>query len=49
VSGGGADDADAALPRLGVAECLHYVLTLDPDVALLGLSYPSLCTWPRWP
>jgi aryl-alcohol dehydrogenase-like predicted oxidoreductase len=41
VSSGGADDLDAALPRLTAAECLHYVLTLDPDVALLGLSYPN--------
>ena len=24
-----------------MAECLHYTLTLDPDVALLGLSYPN--------
>ena len=29
------------LPRLTVAECVHYTLTLDPDVALLGLSYPN--------
>lgn len=29
------------LPRLTVAECLHYTLTLDPDVALLGLSFPN--------
>jgi len=29
---------DAILPRLTVAECLHYTLTLDPDVALLGLA-----------
>jgi aryl-alcohol dehydrogenase-like predicted oxidoreductase len=41
VSSGGNDDADAVLPRLTVAECLHYTLTLDPDVALLGLSYPN--------
>jgi hypothetical protein len=37
-------DAPAAsepgLPRLGAAERLHYTLTVDPDVALLGLSYP---------
>ena len=30
-SGGG-------LPHLTVEECLHYTLTIDPDVALLGLS-----------
>ena len=41
VSNGGADEADAILPRLSVAECLHYTLTLDPDVALLGMSYPN--------
>jgi predicted aldo/keto reductase-like oxidoreductase len=33
--------ATPVLPRLGVAECLHYTLTLDPDVALLGLSSPA--------
>jgi hypothetical protein len=41
VSSGGSDDGEASLPRLTVAECLHYTLTLDPDVALLGLSYPN--------
>jgi 1-deoxyxylulose-5-phosphate synthase len=41
LSSGGADDGEALLPRLSVAECLHYTLTLDPDVALLGLSYPN--------
>lgn len=41
VSSGGADDVAAVLPRLTPAECLHYVLTLNPDVALLGLSYPN--------
>lgn len=41
VSSGGTDDGPAALPRLTAAECLHYTLTLDPDVALLGLSYPN--------
>ena len=29
------------LPRLTPAECLHYMLTCDPDVALLGLSFPN--------
>jgi hypothetical protein len=29
------------LPRLTVAECLHYTLTIGPDVALLGLSFPN--------
>jgi len=32
---------ESELPRLTVAECLHYTLTLDPDVALLGLSFPN--------
>lgn len=41
VSSGGSDNGEAVLPRLSVAECLHYTLTLDPDVALLGLSYPN--------
>lgn len=40
-SSGGVDDSTAILPRLSVAECLHYTLTLDPDVALLGLSFPN--------
>jgi 1-deoxyxylulose-5-phosphate synthase len=40
-SSGGVDDTRAVLPRLSVSECLHYTLTLDPDVALLGLSYPN--------
>ena len=26
---------------MSVADCLHYTLTLDPDVALLGLSFPN--------
>lgn len=41
LSSGGTDSTEAELPRLTVAECLHYTLTLDPDVALLGLSYPN--------
>lgn len=41
LSSGGADASEAQLPRLSVAECLHYTLTLDPDVALLGLSFPN--------
>jgi aryl-alcohol dehydrogenase-like predicted oxidoreductase len=36
-----AEDAGPVLPRLSVEECLHYTLTLDPDVALLGLSFPN--------
>ncbi len=42
VSSGGKDPAGAfALPRMSVEECLHYTLTCDPDVALLGLSFPN--------
>jgi aryl-alcohol dehydrogenase-like predicted oxidoreductase len=41
LSSGGRDDTAALMPRLSVAECLHYTMTLDPDVALLGLSYPN--------
>jgi aryl-alcohol dehydrogenase-like predicted oxidoreductase len=41
LSSGGSDDTQAMLPRLSVSECLHYTLTLDPDVALLGLSFPN--------
>lgn len=38
-SGGGAPTRE--LPHLSVQECLHYTLTIDPDVALLGLSFPN--------
>ncbi len=41
LSSGGMDVTGATLPRLTVEECLHYTLTVDPDVALLGLSYPN--------
>lgn len=41
LSSGGADATLATLPRLTVSECLHYTLTLDPDVALLGLSFTN--------
>ena len=41
LSSGGVDDAQPTLPRLSVEECVHYTLTLDPDVALLGLSFPN--------
>jgi len=40
-SGGTLDGTGAQLPRLTVRECLHYALTLGPDVALLGLSFPN--------
>lgn len=41
LSSGGADDTAPRLPRLRVDECVRYTLTLDPDVALLGLSFPN--------
>jgi aryl-alcohol dehydrogenase-like predicted oxidoreductase len=41
LSSGGVADTVAVLPRLTVSECLHYTLTLDPDVALLGMSFPN--------
>lgn len=41
LSSGGRDDGTAVLPRLTVEECVHYTLTLDPDVTLLGMSYPN--------
>ncbi|MFN8492472.1 MAG: hypothetical protein U0350_33030 [Caldilineaceae bacterium] len=36
----------AVLPRLSVSDCLHYTLTIDPDVALLGLVIPTSKTKP---
>lgn len=41
ISSGGAEPGAAVLPHLSVRECLHYTLTCDPDVALLGLSFPN--------
>ena len=40
-SGGKPNDAVPELPHLDVAECVRYTLTCDPDVALLGLSFPN--------
>jgi 1-deoxyxylulose-5-phosphate synthase len=40
-SSGGDDDDAPSLPRLSVAQCVRYTLTLDPDVALLGMSFPN--------
>lgn len=37
----GAAVVEAELPRLDVATCLRYTLTLDPDCALLGMSLPN--------
>lgn len=41
VSSGGVEGGAATLPRLTVEECLHYTLTQDPDVALLGMSFAN--------
>lgn len=41
LSSGGSENTLTILPRLSVSECLHYTLTLAPDVALLGLSFPN--------
>jgi aryl-alcohol dehydrogenase-like predicted oxidoreductase len=38
-SGGGAPSR--TLPHLAVRECVHYTLSRDPDVALLGMSFPN--------
>lgn len=40
-SGGKETGSKPALPRLSVAECPHYTLTIGPDVALLGLSFTN--------
>ncbi|HKH91965.1 MAG TPA: aldo/keto reductase [Gemmatimonadaceae bacterium] len=41
LSSGGIEGVQTVLPRLSVAECVHYTLALNPDVALLGLSFPN--------
>ncbi len=41
ISSGGSNESSAILPRLNVSDCLHYTLTVDPDVTLLGLSFPN--------
>lgn len=41
-SSGGVEEPGAPLlPRLSVEECVAYTLTQDPDVALLGMSFPN--------
>jgi len=40
-SGGSSDELKPTLPQLSVLDCLHYTMTLDPDVALLGMSFPN--------
>jgi aryl-alcohol dehydrogenase-like predicted oxidoreductase len=41
LSSGGSDEAEPSLPRLSVDECVRFTLSHDPDVALLGLSFPN--------
>ena len=41
VSSGGTFGREPELPHLNVDDCLHYTLTVDPDVALLGLSFAN--------
>lgn len=41
LSSGGEDESRPVLPHLGVDECIGFTLTHDPDVALLGLSFPN--------
>jgi aryl-alcohol dehydrogenase-like predicted oxidoreductase len=40
-SGGSSAAGSPTLPHLSPQECLHYTMTCDPDVALLGLSFPN--------
>ena len=40
-SSGGAKSGSPELPCLSVGECLRYTLTINPDVALLGMSFPN--------
>lgn len=40
-SGGKNTSDETQLPRMSVADCLHYTLTLNPDVTLLGMSFPN--------
>jgi aryl-alcohol dehydrogenase-like predicted oxidoreductase len=40
-SGGKERTGETDLPRLSVEECVRYTLTRDPDVALLGMSFPN--------
>lgn len=44
VSSGGAElsrEPSRELPHMSVRECVHYTLSVDPDVALLGMSFPN--------
>jgi predicted aldo/keto reductase-like oxidoreductase len=39
-SGPGGAAADWAWPKMDPGDCVRYTLTIDPDVALLGMSFP---------
>jgi 1-deoxyxylulose-5-phosphate synthase len=41
VSSGGDNTGTNLLPRMQPAECVHYTLSCDPDVTLLGMSFPN--------
>lgn len=41
LSSRGDDGATPTLPHLSVEECVRFTLTHDPDVALLGMSFPN--------
>jgi len=41
VSSGGKQAHAPSLPHLSVEECVRYTLTVDPDVALLGMSFTN--------
>ena len=41
ISSGGATNSTPQLPHLTPEDCVHYTLTCDPDVALLGMSFPN--------
>ncbi len=41
VSSGGHEAPTPSLPHLSVEECVRYTLTVDPDVALLGMSFAN--------
>ena len=40
-SGGQTRASAPLLPHMTVAECVRFTLTVDPDVALLGMSFPN--------
>ncbi|NBO65063.1 MAG: hypothetical protein EBU88_09520 [Acidobacteria bacterium] len=42
ISPGGNSEVTATLPRLSVAECLDYTLTIDPYAALLGHIFQNV-------